>query len=289
MRNTLKVELWKAFHNGFFYIAIIAGMIIAIIDAAENYSLVQELTERTIEIQSLGLGSGGHSGYSLFLLSLPYNGINYASRLYLFVWPILAALPFGWSYCAERRSGYYNQIVSRSNPRICYFSKYTAVFVSGGVAVSFPAVADILLNALICPYDVMDVAHSIASIFNGYFLSALYYTNPWVHAIIWCLVLFLLGGATAGVCYLVGSKIRLSMLVLLVPLVLLIGWDMVLNNLIIPIIKHPWSDYLLSPMHMVIVATMRPNPENVVLLSILFMLTLGLGIGYWQVKHNEMG
>ena len=288
MKNITKLELWKAFHNKYFYMSLLFGLVIALVDAIENYIIVQDLTERTLEIVALGLGSGGHSGFSLFLLSLPYNGVNYASRLYLFVWPILAAIPYGWSYSAERRSGIYYQIISRTNPRVCFGAKYIAVFISGGFAVSFPAIADILLNALICPYEVMDVSHSIASVFNGWFLSELYYTYPWVHALIWCGVLFMLGGTVAGLCFVAGAKIRLHALVVLIPFVALIVWDLFVGNVIMPMIPISYPSLLLSPLQMVIAASGLPNPEWIVLLSIIILGMLGVTIGYLRVVKSEL-
>lgn len=287
MRNTIKSELWKAVHNLFFYIAVFIGLSIALINAAENILIVRELTARTIEIKELGIGSGGHAGFSLFLLSLPYNGINFASRLYLLAWPLLAAMPYGWSYCGERRSGLYNQIVSRISPSKYYIAKYIAVFVSGGIAVFLPAAFDILINAMICPYEVMDVTHSIAPIFNGWFLSKLYYISPWVHALIWCSVLFLLGGSTATLCFCIGAKLKLPILVALIPFVILVLWDMVISNVVMPLIPNSAPVVLLSPLHMVIATSAYPNPAWVVYSSICILGILGFGIGYLQVLRNE--
>lgn len=288
MKNSLKIELWKSFHNIFFYLAIAVGLLIALVDVAENSEIVRSLTESTLKFYTAGLVSGSHQGFSLFLLSLPYNGVNFASRLYLFIWPILAAMPFGASYSAERRSGMYNQMISRSSKNTYFISKYIAVFVSGGFVVAMPALADILLNALVCPYEVMDVSNSISSVFNGWFLAELYYTCPWIHALIWCVVLFFLGGSTAGICMIIGAKIRLQVLVMLFPFAVLTVWDVLFWNVLQPLIEGSQQSVLLSPLPMVIAANSIANPPWAVFTVIGVLIAAGFGIGYWQVTKHEL-
>lgn len=287
MKKMVKTELWKATHNTYFYLALAAGLVIVLIDLVENFVTVQGITERTLALLDTGAFSGGHDGISLFVLSLPYNGMNYASRLYLFVWPILAGMPFTWSYCAERRSGLYNQIVSRNSVDSYFVAKYIAVFVSGGLAVSLPLLSDVLLNAMICPYETPDVVMSQVSIFNGWFLSGLYYTIPWAHALIWCVVAFFLGGAVAGLCFLVGTRLRLQVLVVLVPFAILMLWDVLYNNVVYAYFWEYLPSVELSPL-LLVLACGSQNPVWLVATVVVTLTAVGFGAGYWQVKRNEL-
>ena len=158
---------------------------------------------------------------------------------------------------------------------------------SGGAAVATPALVDILLNAMICPHEVIDVSNSISSIFNGWFMAELYYTYPWVHALIWCIVLFFLGGSTAGLCLIIGAKLRLQVLVLLVPFIVVTVWDMLFWNVFLPLFETSRQSVLFSPLTMVIAANSLPNPSWAVITVIGVLSVTGLSIGYWQVIKRE--
>jgi hypothetical protein len=289
MKHMLKSELWKALHNVYFYIALAIGFAIIVVNVIENYISVSRLWESTLYYMDSGMISGSSEGLSLFLKALPYNKINYASRLFMTVWPILAAMPYGWSYCAERRGGLYNQIVTRSHIGTYYASKYVAVFVSGGLAVALPMLADLLINALICPDHQLDVAMSLGGVYSGSFLSVLFYTDPWIYSFIWCAVVFFSAGAVAGLCFVIGTKLRLQVLVILTPFALLMLWDVIYNNVLY---NYLWS-YLpqvnidLSPMRMISAVGTR-FPEGYMAMLICGITALGAGVGYWQVKRNEL-
>lgn len=207
MLRMLRAELWKALNNSYFYLALGIGMVIVLLDLGQNAIRVQLFTEWTLQGLEAGYASGAHDGFSLFVLSLPYSaGANYGTVLYMVLWPILAAIPFAWSYSEERRSGLYNQLAARCSTIQYIIAKYIAVFVSGGLVVSLTMLMDLLLNALVCPYSVLDVCDSLSAVANDTFMSALFYTNPWLHAITWSIVVFFLGGSVAGLAFFQGRS-----------------------------------------------------------------------------------
>lgn len=288
MKSMVRSELWKALHNIYFYIALAFDGVIVLVGAVENYLKIQRMTQMTLAGLDSGLLNGGHAGMNLFLWALPYNTTGYAAIVFRTVWPILAAMPFGWSYSVERRSGLAIQIASRGGTDNYYVAKYAAVFVSGGLAVAVPVLADLLVNALICPYEVPDVVLSLISISNGGFLSELYYTVPWAHGLIWCVVVFFLGGAVAGLCFVVGSKLRLRVMVLLVPFVILMVWHVVYYNVVFAYFWEYLPNLRLSPLELISADAGSQNPEWFVLTAIGLLTVAGLGTGYWQVKRHEL-
>lgn len=288
MKNSIKIEIWKAFNSTHFKIALSLGVLIVLLDLFENHTIVSDFTQRSLDYYKAGIVSGSHEGFSLFLLSLPYNGVNYAARVYLLIWPILAAMPYGSNYYVERKSSIYNQLVTRSNKKVYLLAKFLAVFLSGGVIVSFPSLLDILLNALVCPYEVMDVSSSIASVFNGWFLSSLYYTCPWLHAVIWCVVLFFLGGSVASLSFLFGTKVQFRTIVLLTPFALLSVWDMLFTNVILTFVGNSDRILQMSPLQMPLAASPYANPGWILITAIILMTTLGITFGYIQVVRNEL-
>lgn len=186
MKNTIKTELWKAFHNRMFFLALAVGGAIVAMDALQNIPKVQYYTEAILWDIARGYGTGGSSGFCVAMLSMFYSGMNFTSRLIIYLWPLMAAIPYGWSYLQERRSGVFNQIVSRAGARTYFAAKYVAVFCSGGAVISLTMLADLLVNALICPFAVLSPVDMSGIVTNGHFLSGLFYTHPWAHALIWC-------------------------------------------------------------------------------------------------------
>ena len=281
MKNCVKTELWKATHNPMFYAALFIGCLIALVNVFENGILAKELSEYILSDDYVG--SRSPWGFSLFLLWLPVNVISYVTALFSMVWPILAAMPFGWSYLQESRGGLYRQIAVRVGRRACYAAKYIAAFVSGGLAVAIPILFNLLVNARICP-DVLPNIMNYVQIGDGYFLSELYFTVPWAYALIWCAVTFLLGGAAAGLCFLVGTKPRFQVMAILTPFALL----MVLDGIYTAAYERGYHALELSPMRLAMAVPSTPNPEWLVFIAFMAMTILGFAVGYWQVVRHEL-
>lgn len=279
MRNTLRAELWKATHNKMFFLSLAVGLFLALADSYLSSLTVNELHQSTLEMLERGYGTGGHAGFSLFVLWMPINGFQITTTYFFLIWPALAAIPYGWSYCQERRSGVIQQIATRSNKRTYFNAKFLAVFISGGLAVMLPILINLLVDALICPYALPILG--IVPVFNGNFLSALYYTNPWIYAICWCIMEFLFGGAAACLCFVVGSMLKFQVMTILVPLVLLTVFD----RLSVPLFHS--TNLTVSPLQMVAAASANITPGWVLFTALGIMLGISYVAGYWQVVKHE--
>lgn len=279
MKNIVKTELWKATHNKMFFVSLIIGIAIALLDMVESIDTVQRLTEGNLWAKEAGYGTGGQDGSSLFIWWLPINGVNMGANIFYFVWPILAAIPYGWSYCQERKTGTCNQIVTRLNARAYFLAKYIAVFVSGGLAIMLPVLFSLLANALFCPALIPDLGFS--SVFNGYFMSETYYTYPWIYSLCWCVMEFLLGGATAVLCFVVGSMLRYQFMTILTPFAFVIIYEI----LSVKLLEGP--KYITSPLYMIMAAPGNANPAWLLLLAYGIMAGIGFILGYWQVVKRE--
>ena len=282
MRGGLKTELWKALHNPMFYAALAIGCGITLINVVENLAVAEELRASVLAEDHTG-GSRSPWGFSLFFLWMPVNGMSYGKTLFYLVWPVLAAMPFGWSYLQERRGGLYNQLIIRTGRSTFYLAKYTAVFVSGGLAVAVPVLFNLLVNAMFCPYELPHILNML-QIGDGYALSELYFTAPWVYALLWCGIDFLLGGAAAGLCFVVGTWLRLQVMTILTPFALLL----VLDAAIAAIRDRYGWNLELSPLQLAASVPGHPNPEWAVMAAFLLLAAVGFGLGYWQVVRHEL-
>lgn len=277
MKNSAKSEIWKAFHNNYFYLAIIVGCIIAMLDVVENAIAVDTFSK----MPSVG---GGFSGYSLFVRWIAVNNHTYGCSLFYTVWPVIAAMPYGWSYLKDRRTGFYNQCVSRSNIKEYYFSKYLAVFASGGFVVTFPVAVNLFANALVCPYCVPLVTSKITGIFDGWFMSELFYSQPWAFGFIWLGMNFLLGGVTACLCLTTGTKLYYHFLVILMPFAVYYVTDVLYSM----VGKLRYWEHMWSPLHLTRAACFNANPEWLLFGVISALLLISFVLGYRQVVKNEL-
>lgn len=284
MLRCVRAELEKAFRNRMFAIALIIGLLICGLNVAESAMTVRDLTERTLKYDGI---SKQCEGCSLFVWWIAVDGITFGNHVFYFVWPILAVLPFGWSYMEERRSGLFDQIVSRVGRKTYFIAKYTAVFASGGAAVALPVLADLLVNALICPDCVPNVVTSLTPITNGYFLSRLFFTAPWVFALAWCCVEFLWGGAVACSCLVTGTRFRHQAMALLVPFVALILLDSVCT-LLMGFDALGNGYYELSPLRLAMAAPASSNPGWLLFAYLGFFFAATFTGGYREVVKREL-
>ena len=284
MKNTIRSELYKALTNKMLYIAIAIGLIFCGADVVENYKKIQYFDESIAWIVDSGIRiNTGHVGYSLFYLWMGLLPNTRGASLFCTVWPVLAAMAYGWSYTGERRSGIYNQIAARTGAVTYYVSKYTAVFISGGLAVGVPVLLNLLANALVCPYE--QIPASFGTVGNRFFLSELFYTSLWAYGLLWCGMTFLCGGVAACLCFLVGTKLRHGVMTILIPYAIYIALDALINNLRLTVLSN--VNLQLSPLRLISSVPSFANPEWLVFLILGVLTLLSFGVGYWQgVKHE---
>lgn len=263
-----------------FFLSLAVGLFLALGDSYLSWLTVTELHQSTLEMLAHGYGRGGHAGYSLFVLWMPINGFQITTIYFFLIWPALAAMSYGWSYGQERNSGVTQQITTRSGKRTYFNAKFISVFISGGFAVFLPILINLLVDAMICPYALPKLG--IVPVFNGNFLSALYYTNPWVYAICWCMMEFLFGGAAACLCFVVGSMLKFRVMTILVPLVLLTVFDRLSLSL------FPGANLTVSPLQMVAAASPNITPGWVLFTALGIMVGISYAAGYLQVVKHEV-
>ena len=277
LRKTVAVELYKALHNKLFWIALAVGLALIAMDLMECAANIHEAASSVMEFRKKGYDT--YLGYSLFYSWMYRGNGTYGTILLATVWPLLAAMTFGWSYNNERITGVYDQIVSRVGIRQYLLSKHIALFISGGLALSVPMVVDLLGMGLIYPA----VGHPYIG--DTSFLSELALVSPWGFCFAMCGMGFLWGGATACICHCAGTYLRHGVMVVLVPYALYIVIDAVASTLYA---MFPYSTPILwSPR---LLATMLDTHNYSWLqFSYLILFTVGsFALGLWQVKKNEL-
>ncbi|MCU6734602.1 ABC transporter permease [Diplocloster agilis] len=119
MGKLMRIELLKAVRNRYLWITFGAVLAVGAIQCA--YLL-----------WSLGNGAAAGSGASD--LSVRSTGLSMTRAIS----SLLVMCPYGWSYLAETRHGYWKQIITRTGRKNYVLAKYAVIFLTSGFAAAVP-------------------------------------------------------------------------------------------------------------------------------------------------------
>lgn len=286
MCSVLKLELKKAFKNKFFWISVVLGCLITLLSFEHMVNMYYE-------------GMSAISGNSTDIIYDPHIGINtvfncwiggepfsLGSSIYFFVFPLLIALPYGWSYSEERKCGYRRMMIAKTGKKKYYCAKYVAVFLSGGVAMVLPLIFNFWMTLLVVPAILPDVTMNMFyGVFGGSFLAELYYTVPFLYVAIYLFIDFVYCGFLVCICMAVSGIVRQKWGVVLIPFLLLLFVHVIADY----IYSDPSVAYKeLSPLYFLRGVEVRYSFSG----SIIFLFAIGLLvlslIGVIKEYRNEI-
>ena len=280
MKACLRTEIWKALHNWFFWSAVVIGTILSVMDVVEWWQLSKPIYEKVLTSPNVYKRFMAMSIAQRFIAIT--GNMSTGGRVFYTVWPVLAALPFGWSYWKEKDSGVSDQIMIRAGKKQYAAAKLTAMFLSGGLALAIPVTVNLLTVAQIYRTVQPNVLSEVDIISHGFFLSRLFYSHPFLFCLVWCGMTFLWGGVTSCLCLIVGHKPKYMVISTLTPLVLYTAIEMAISFLYSP------RNIEISPLHLVNSGTFSPNPGWVIFPEMIFLLLLACVAGYGWIVKNEL-
>ena len=286
MCSVLKLELKKAFKNKFFWISVVLGCLITLLSFEHMVNMYYE-------------GMSAISGNSTDIIYDPHIGINtvfncwiggepfsLGSSIYFFVFPLLIALPYGWSYSEERKCGYRRMMITKTGKKKYYCAKYVAVFLSGGVAMVLPLIFNFWMTLLVVPAILPDVTMNMFyGVFGGSFLAELYYTVPFLYVAIYLFIDFVYCGFLVCICMAVSGIVRQKWGVVLIPFL----WLRFVHVITDYIYSDPSVAYKeLSPLYFLRGVEVRYSfSGSIILLFAIGLLVISL-IGIIKEYRNEI-
>lgn len=208
----IKLEISKAIKNSFFLCAIVCSILIAIMSA------FQSVRRYFINVSLINIyepEAYTYLGSSLYNNWIGASGDFYTHLFYFLIF-LLCTLPYSWSLFVEKKSGYINQVITRTSRTYYYLSKYLAAFVSGGVIAFVPLVLNFVICALFIPAYPMDQLSDLyIAVPQNYLWSHILYDKPIVYVLLYILLSFVFCGlwSTIGVSLSFVLKSRLSILI----------------------------------------------------------------------------
>lgn len=196
----LRIELKKAFRNKFFIAAVIIACVLSVtigVLAVDKYlkhfERIEMNNEKLNRIENPWLPVASLYNYwiaDLNLIELPY--------LYYFLWPLLSAFAYSWSYCSELESGYVKNILQRTARINFFLSKYIAVFLSGASVTFTSLFANIALVSSFVPAIKPDLFYAEQYIHrSGTMFAYLFYAYPTLYLIAMVILTTIFGGIFA--------------------------------------------------------------------------------------------
>ncbi len=214
MKKLLRIEIKKAICNRMFVIAVLIGISITLL------GFFQQLPYRYTEVQGFD-GVEANPCTPVYILFNHWIGgeiFSLGTSIYFFVFPLLICVPYGWSYCNEKKSGYSKMVMVQSGKMQYLCSKYIALFLSGGLAMAIPMIGNFLLCCLFFPAVTPMVNYCTSyGVFYESLMSTLYYTMPFLYVFLYLCIDFIFAGLLACICMAVSAFLKQTWITLVIP------------------------------------------------------------------------
>lgn len=193
-----RTELRKATgRNPWFWGSLAAGSFLALYSALDCSVVFTNTLEQALKYW--GEANKMYSTLSCFAFWMPVKPYELGPGTFLLLWPLLAAIPYSWSWCSEARGGFVAQQAARASRRECYLAKTGATFIVGALGVSVPLLVSLVACACFAPAGPVWVSDILYVGVTDYApLSSLFYTCPLAFCALWTLISGLVGGLWAA-------------------------------------------------------------------------------------------
>ena len=279
MIESIKNEIYKSLHNKLFAISMIIAFIVQLFNVQPNC----EFRNFALEQYLITSGMGGVSNkiffesIDIYTFWIGIDGVSMGCYLSKYLIPILAVLPFGWSFLSEQKKGYQIQTVSRIGKANYFISKYIATFISGALPTAFIMLSNYAVLALICPLHTPSIDSLTTGIQIGMIGSSIFYKNAFLFMLMWTGISSLWAGTLAGLTMVASQFMKTGIFVMLFPFFITIFWDNICNI----IINNPNLSFL----NLFFVNSQSPA---VLFGELLVLLIAGFGVGGLMYMRNDI-
>ena len=128
MKRIMRFEFYRAFRSRGFYIALCAGIGIAVADILLFYQAFRQEISTKVFLQAW--------------IGTDYQFVT--NGLFYILLPVIAALPYAGSYYEDLKSGYLKHILISTSRRSYYTAKAVVVFTMGAITVMIPLLIDMM-------------------------------------------------------------------------------------------------------------------------------------------------
>lgn len=208
----IRLEIEKAIKNSYFVIALGCSLLLASLSAIQA---TRRYFINTMIINTYKPEAHTYLGSSLYNNWLGASG-DFFTHLFYFLIFLLCTLPYSWSLFMEKKSGYINQVVTRTSRTSYYLAKYVASFIAGGMIALVPMVTNFVICAMFIPaYSIDQLSDLYVAVPQNFMWSIILYNKPLMYVAMYMLLSFAFCGvwATIGVSLSFVLRSKLSILI----------------------------------------------------------------------------
>ncbi len=217
MKIMLKEELHQALHGISFWVALVLGLLLTGSHYIREVLMIFPTTQQVAAAISAGFLP------SVFNVWIGANFTTLEAYLFFLLLPVLAALPFAGSFCEELQSGFLQvKLLSCKHKRDYFIAKSLTVFLTGGIVILVPLLANLLCTAATVPAFIPIASSARFSIFPTSMWAELFYSHPWVYTVAYLLIIFIYSGLFAQLALIVSYYLSNKILVILSPMLIYI-------------------------------------------------------------------
>jgi len=222
VKQYLKIELKKAMSKWFWFVVLIGTGLTLF----NNYEIYQN-AEQFFELNKMAgtYAQEEFVGLSLFGNWIGCESMTLGFSLFFFLFPLLAAMAYGWSFHSELKRGYIKNVTTRTRKMNYYAAKYIATFLVGGLAVVIPLGINMLISLLYSNAAIPDVIYQYFSMGHGSLWSRIYFSQPFLFCVIYLFVDFFFCGSIACLSMALSFFVKNRITVLLTPFLALLAVD----------------------------------------------------------------
>ena len=265
MNKCFSTDLYRAFHNKWFYASLLVGVALAvgsIISVA-----VFQLERIPVRLQQADISNPMVEARSAYATWMGGEGVSVFSSIFFYAFPLLAVLPYAWSYQYEKAIGYQNHIMMKHSRGTYLAAKFGVVFISGGFVVLAPQIINFLCTMAIFPLVRPDPSYlNYYGIFRETPFCDLFYEYPMLFIGYYLVLNFIFGGLFSCLALSFSIWGVTRVLALLLPMLLCIPLHVIPQLLANMVPSSLWVPEL-SPLYFLKQVSSRYFPSLTVILA----------------------
>ena len=232
----LRIELKRLFKSKLFYVSLFIGLALSVggfIECAKPH---------------LNITNGFNGGVETYPFSVfnswmgMFMGLKPISTSYLYIFMLLAALPYCGFFCRDNKNQYILQYYSRMSKNKIHAARFIATFISGGLVTMLPLLLNLCATMMFIP-ALKPSGNGLFIHSGAYIMGNLFCEHPLIYVLIYVLQFFIYGGSFALVSLAVSFFIDNTFLVIISPFVTYYGL-----GIISTLCKSVMNIYSFNPM-----------------------------------------
>jgi len=231
----MKKEIKKSLKNKYFILACTYGIIIAILHCCQRIPEYNDMISEFIQSSSSSdIKYNPHAPITnAFTLWIGCDSESKYTKIFYFLFPIVATLPYCWSYCSDLKNGYADKAIREFGKFKYHLYKYISVFVSSGLTMTIPLLFDFLIILFFVPSIFPDSIYDIYyGIFSNNFMADTFYGQPFLYVLTFIILGFIFCGLFGCLGYTVSTIIKSRIVSIVIPSAILFLIEYIKNIIV---------------------------------------------------------